>query len=321
MSTEAPVQQAETASESADTNTSEGARVPKKLQQLKSTDIAARLVRQKIWTPCNKNNQHFMGAIVGREGSGKSGTALTICETVDPGFHAERVFFDPADLMEWADKDERQPGDAAIVDEAGVGLGSRSWYDKDQILLNQALQTARDDNLVIIFTLPRLSELDSQTRGRLHSFIECVELEEGVAVTVKWKNLVPSRDEQDYLLKPFPRLKVNNRVRRITRVQIGPPSGELWETYNEHKANFKSELYQETIASLRGEDPDAEEEKTPSEIADEIARSGNLDSYIKDNYGQRYIDRSKIKNEFDVGDGVSKQIKTALQEEWDVDAM
>lgn len=292
---------------------------PDALKQLDDRAIGARLARQKIWRPCNINNQHFMAAIVGPEGSGKSGTALSVCETVDPGFTADRVFFDPADFMEWCDSDDRTAGDAAIIDEAGVGLGNRTWHDEDQILLNKALQTARDDNFAVFFTLPRLSELDSQTRGRLRSFIECVDLDEGNHVEVKWKNYKPSRGEEDYVIKPYPRLRVNHRKRRITRVKISPPSDALWTAYNERKAAFKAELYADTISSLR-EDGDGDDELSPVEIADEIA-TGDLQAYIGDNYGQKYINRDKIKNDFDIGEAKSKQVKTALQEDWDVDAI
>lgn len=295
---------------------------PDELKQLDDTDIGARLVYQKIWRPCNVENQHFMAGIVGAEGSGKSGTALSICETVDPGFTADRVFFDPANFMEWCDADERTAGDAAIIDEAGVGLGNRTWHDEDQILLNKALQTARDDNLAVFFTLPRLSELDSQTRGRLRTFIECVDLKEGQYVEVKWKNYVPSRDEDNYVIKPYPRLKVNHREQRITRVKISPPGQDLWDRYNERKAEFKSELYEETVESLRSEEGGAGNNGPDLDaIADEIATK-RLDEFIRDNNGQRYIDRSKIKREYDeVGESRSKEIKAILQDEWEIDAI
>jgi len=113
-----------------------------------------------------------MAGVVGAEGSGKSGTALSLCETVDPGFSADRVFFDPADFMEWCNQDARTAGDAAIIDEAGVGLGNRTWHDEDQILLNKALQTARDDNLAIFFTLrgcPSWTRRPAVGFGRLSS--------------------------------------------------------------------------------------------------------------------------------------------------------
>jgi len=107
-------------------------------------NVSARVLRTFMWRRMNVKNEHFMGVIVGREGSGKSHTALSICKTVDPSFTAERVFFNPGDLVEAFRSDELGEGNMVMLDEAGVGLGNRSWYEKEQVLLNQTLQTVRD---------------------------------------------------------------------------------------------------------------------------------------------------------------------------------
>src|SRR6056297_3945581 len=162
---------------------------PKPLRQLQPTQYLGRIVKQKMWRRMNVENQHFMAAIVGREGTGKSHSALTLSRLVDPSFTAEDVYFDPQDLLRAFDSDAYGRGDMIVLDEAGVGLGNRSWYDKEQILLNQTLQTVRDDNMGVIFTLPRLEELDSQTIGRLHAMIQMEGVVDGNYATAKWKNI------------------------------------------------------------------------------------------------------------------------------------
>src|SRR6056297_3788117 len=139
---------------------------------LDSDKVEAQVSKTEIWNRINVGNQHYMAAIVGPEGSGKSWTSLKIAELIDPSFDADRVMFDPHSFMEqltaWKDAGETR-GKMIVVDEAGVGIGSRSWYDKDQIQLNKVLQVIRSENMGMLFTLPRLSELDSQTRGRLRA--------------------------------------------------------------------------------------------------------------------------------------------------------
>ena len=276
------------------------------------SNVTARILRQKIWKRCNVDNEHFMGCIVGREGSGKSGTALHIAELVDPTMSADRVFFDPADFMEWVSEDEREAGEFAIVDEAGVGMGSRTWYEKDQVLLNQALQTARDDNLAVLFTLPRLSELDSQTRGRLHAFLEMREKEDGEFARLAWKNIQPSRDERDKLYKKYPRMRVNGRPKRITSIRILPPSPELWEEYQGRKAEFKSGLYADTVDALRGED--GEDELAPGDVADEIRADGG-EQFVSVHGGNktRYVNWRLIADEYDLSRNKAKTVKDMLE--------
>jgi hypothetical protein len=290
---------------------------PPKLRQLDDEEFSARIVRQKIWKPTNLQNQHFMGAVVGREGTGKSYSALTIASAVDPEFTADDVFFKPEKLLEALRSDEYGAGNAVVVDEAGVGLGNRSWYEKEQILLNQALQTARDDNAVVLFTLPRLEELDSQTIGRLHAFVEMLEThpEEGYAVA-KWKNISMTRDGAGKTYKKYPRLGVNGVDKRISRFGITAPDDDLAAAYEERKEAFKDELYEEAIAAY---DDDGDDEKQPDEIADEIIDDGvsNVVSEHGRN-GTLYVDKDIIRVEYGLSHRDAAAVKKLVEKQADV---
>jgi ABC-type dipeptide/oligopeptide/nickel transport system ATPase component len=259
-----------------------------------------------------------MGCIVGREGSGKSHTALKIASGVDPSFTADRVFFDPKRLLEVLKSDEYGSGTAVVIDEAGVGLGNRTWYDKDQILLNQALQTARDDNMCVLFTLPRLSELDSQTIGRLHTYIEMMELNkvEGYA-TARWMNIDPARDESGEIYKKYPRLREKGRKKRIERVSFTPPAEDLVEHYEERKAEFKQELYAEAIEAAEEADNDGDG-PNPKDIAQEIAEEG-IGSYVARNGSTKepYINKDLIRVEHDLSHSDASAVKTLLERSFD----
>ena len=291
---------------------------PPKLRQLDDEEVSARIVRQKIWKPTNLQNQHFMGAVVGREGTGKSYSALTLASAVDPEFTADDVFFKPEKLLEALRSDEYGAGNAVVIDEAGVGLGNRSWYEKEQILLNQALQTARDDNAVVLFTLPRLEELDSQTIGRLHAFVEMLEThpEDGYAVA-KWKNISMTRDGAGKTYKKYPRLRVNGVNKRVSRFGITAPDDDLAEAYEERKEAFKSELYEEAIAAY--DDEDGDDEKQPDQIADEIIDEGvsNVVSEHGRN-GTLYVDKDIIRVEYGLSHRDAAAVKKLVEKQADV---
>jgi hypothetical protein len=291
---------------------------PPTLRDLDDEEVSARIVRQKIWKPTNLQNQHFMGAVVGREGTGKSYSALTLASAVDPEFTADDVFFKPEKLLEALRSDEYGAGNAVVIDEAGVGLGNRSWYEKEQILLNQALQTARDDNAVVLFTLPRLEELDSQTIGRLHAFVEMLEThpEDGYAVA-KWKNISMTRDGAGKTYKKYPRLRVNGVNKRVSRFGITAPDDDLAEAYEERKEAFKSELYEEAIAAY--DDEDGDDEKQPDQIADEIIDEGvsNVVSEHGRN-GTLYVDKDIIRVEYGLSHRDAAAVKKLVEKQADV---
>jgi len=197
----------------------------------------------QIWQRINQRNEHFVAALVGREGSGKSWTAAKIAECIDPDFDADKILFKLDNFLEVLAEKEYESGDVYVLDEAGVSLGNRTWQDRAQVLGNQALQLIRDHNIGLIFTLPRLSELDKQARGRLQLTFEIVSKKEGEFVTAKPKRVDPDRSGQtgEIYLK-WPR-RVRNRggvvsKDKIKRIQIAPPSDDVIDGYQAKKDEF-----------------------------------------------------------------------------------
>jgi hypothetical protein len=285
---------------------------------LNDGSVESRLLKQKVWRPTNVGGDWFVFAIVGREGTGKSLTCASILESVDPSFTAERVFFDPADFLEFVhdlDKDERR-GTAVMLDESGVGMGVRTWHDSDQVQLNKVMQTARDDKMIIGLTLPRLGELDSQFRGRLHAYLETTSVEKGNWAAVKWKNIDPTRDEHDKLYKKYPRLRVNGRESKVRECKFGPPSPSFIEAYEARKQQFKQELYEDTLGDMSEED---EEDLTPKEIAERI----DAEDYIKVVNGgtQKVLDKDLIAAEYDLGHRTASRVKSLLMADVEEEVM
>ncbi|MFW5956755.1 MAG: hypothetical protein ACOCQY_05065, partial [Halorhabdus sp.] len=98
-------------------------------KRIRGSNLTARILRERIWKAANVENDWFCFAIVGREGSGKSKTAASIMEHVDPTFSAGNVHFDPVDFLDDINADdEEKTGKGVLQDEAGVGMGNRTWY-------------------------------------------------------------------------------------------------------------------------------------------------------------------------------------------------
>lgn len=295
-------------------STEDKPKAPPALQDPEPKEYTKRIIRQKVWRRCNIENQHFMGVVVGREGTGKSHTALKIASGVDPTFDAERVFFDPKHLLETLQDDQYGAGTAVVIDEAGVGMGNRSWYEKDQILLNQALQTARDDNMAVLFTLPRESELDSQTRGRLHARIEMTKVypRRGYA-DARWLNLKPSRDGSNEIYNYYTDLRVNGKKKKIERCRFKELDDEsLLEHYEERKSVFKEALYQKAIDAQ--EDGEEGDDLGPKEVAEEVAKEG-IGPFVSENGSTKnaYINKDLIRVEYGLSHSDASASKKLLE--------
>jgi len=271
---------------------------------------------RRIWDRLNEKNGHFMGVIVGEEGSGKSHTALKIAHTVDPTFDADRVIFDISDLLERIKDHDHEPGQFFVLDEAGVQLGRRTWQERGQVLANQALQLIRNHNLGLIFTLPRLYELDSQSQGRLQAFYELTDKVEGSHVAGKWKWMDPDRSDQTgTIYKKYPRRRINGSVMRIKEIAFSPPDESIIEPYEERKKSFQADFYEETIDELRDEQTeDDEDDPGADEIADELESDG-LDEVVEihNQQGTPYISKDAIVEKRSLTHAKARRVKEILE--------
>lgn len=290
---------------------------PQPPEPLRKNTVEARVIKQKVWDRMWINNEHFMGVLVGREGSGKSWTGIKIAEVCDPTFEGWRVMFDPASfleqLQEWKGENKTQ-GKMVVIDEAGVGVGVRTWYDKDQVLLNQVLQLIRSENMGVIFTLPRLSELDSQTRGRLHAFMQMMDIDRGNWAKLRYLNWKPTRDERDDVYREYPELNINGYEREIKRLKLTPPSMDIIEPYEERKEAFQNEQYQKALDEMQD---DVDDEKTVKDIAMEIAES-KMEDYVSLHSQNKtpYINQNLIRADYDISQNDAKVVKDLLNRQF-----
>lgn len=278
---------------------------------------------RRVWDRMNTRNEHFMGCIVGREGSGKSHTAIRIAHEIDPTFNANRVIFDVKNLLEVLESGEHEPGNVYVLDEAGVQMGARTWHDRAQILANQALQLVRDHNLGVIFTLPIASELDKQAHGRIQAMLEVVNKEEGEHVDIKWKWIDPDRvNRNGKLYKKFPRRRQNGRLKRITSLRIGPPDTEIIDRYEMKKNEFQASFYRETIEEMEGAEEEQDKDLSPNEIATQLIDSG-MKAVISEHgrTGEPYIDHDLIRAEYDISHADARTAKKLIRKQIDEDEL
>lgn len=297
-----------------------GTTVPPKLQAPHQEHVW-RILRQ-VWDRMNAKDEHFVMPIVGREGIGKSQTALKIGSMLDKQFTHENVLFRAEEFLKILRDEEYYQGAIYVLDEAGVSFGKRSWQDSAQVKANQAMQLIRDHNVGLIFTLPRLSELDSQTQGRAHAFYEIVEKVDGDHVVGKWKWIDPDRSGvTGKIYKKFPRNRSGQPIRRIG---FAPPDPEIVEPYNERKREYQQQVYDEAIGELEDDgDDDTSQRPNPQQIANEIVENEGVRRYLKtiNNGTQTVLDWKKIRSEYDVGQRRAKEVKSLVLEQVNIDVM
>jgi len=189
-----------------------------------------------LWT----ENKNELMVIVGDPGSGKSYSALSLAERIDPTFNVDRVVFKPEEFLDVLDKCSR--GNVVIFDEAGVGIPSREWQTIQNKLLSYVLQTFRYKNLCVIFTTPNMSYIDKQVRLLVHHSVvaKAIFLEiNAVQCYFYVRDHNPLTD-----IPTFEPLKLanNGTLYNVNPVYIPHPSEELAKEYERKSKMFKKEV-------------------------------------------------------------------------------
>jgi len=133
---------------------------------------------------CGKNKQHAIISITGLTGAGKSYTAITIALMIamyvvqikggklSDYFDMTRVgVINASEIRRILDK-MNDKFSINILDDIGVGLNNRKWQSKQNILMNDIVQTFRINSNVLILTSPAEGLMDKVVRERAHYLIE-----------------------------------------------------------------------------------------------------------------------------------------------------
>lgn len=220
------------------------------------------MIRQRILF----EDGNYIAAFVGRTGSGKSLSAITMALKIDDNFKIENIVFNPEELMALLNSGKLKKGSCIILDESGVAFGARKWYSETNIQLASILQTFRSLNYALIMCLPSITFLDVVGRTLIHSIITTkrIDRERNVCV-VKYKE-----NQTDFstgkIYKPFPRIKDDDGIEhRLTELEITKPPESVIKMYRVKKDNFVESVLKDAAKSITAEKKRSDSRIEPKE--------------------------------------------------------
>jgi len=119
-----------------------------------------------------KENQGRSSLFVGRRGSGKSWSSISVAEQLTDGkFDVEKhmAFFEAYPAIQLVKN--AQPLDVVICDDMGVGLSAKAWYEQSNKLFSQIFQTCRTTNAWVIVTTPKPKFIDKDLRHEFDDYV------------------------------------------------------------------------------------------------------------------------------------------------------
>lgn len=178
--------------------------------------------------------------------SGKSWSGLTMMEELDKEYRKENVCFRALEFMDRLNSGEMKKGVVVIWDESGIDLNAKQWQSLINRVINYILQTFRHENLIVIFTVPYLSFLDSDSRKLLHCILKTKKIDKKTQTTVLQPLLIQVNDETGKAYRKHLRvLTPDGYMSKVTRIRLRKPSEEFRNWYEAQKIEFSKKLRQE----------------------------------------------------------------------------
>lgn len=270
------------------------------------------ILDRKAWAKMWVEDSNTLWTIVGDTGDGKSYATLKLGEVLDPEFTIDQIAFDIVEFLELVMDDSYGQGTIVALEEGSVEASAYDWHSVSNRVFAKVLDTWRHQNRMGLINLPNFQALEKGARRRTKGLVE-------MQYAVPWKEYSQGKFKEvhynnvtDNFTTPFP--VIDNKVRKYIRFSM--PSDDLVEAYEKRKKEYTAELNQELLEELlevgeKGEGDDL----SPQEIADEILGNGEAEEYIKDNNGMKYIDRSLIELDYEIGERKGKKVKKAMQRE------
>lgn len=208
--------------------------------------ILAKYVQKRL----HKHNAMFSILLVGPPGSGKSYTALSLAEELDPEFAEnveKRILYDPKEFMDALIDPNIKRGSVLILDEMGVTANSRNFQSFINKMLSAVFQTVRSRNLIIICCAPHAAYIDIAVRKLFSAMFEVESIDRKRKVTIVKPLMISVSASTGQMYYKYPRVRHEGQVLPLKKLGFKMPSPRVVEYYEARKRAFQDKLYEDLL--------------------------------------------------------------------------
>lgn len=208
-----------------------------------------------------RKNQNNLVAVVGPTGSGKTWSAISICEIMEKmdgvPFTIDHIVFSLTELMELINSGTLKKGSKIVFDEPQVSISAKEFLSEANKIFNYLLSTFRHRNFSLFFCTPFETLLDKSSRKLFHMRIQVV----GVNSNKNTCRVLPyflehsEHKDRTYrkslsVIQKNP-IKKGYKVSRVGYWDIPKPSNDIIELYEKKKREFTDNLNQNITERLK----------------------------------------------------------------------
>lgn len=236
-----------------------------------------------------KNNKNVLIAITGATGSGKTYTGLKILELWYQ-YRFERNFaelaethicFSIREIMTLLSSGRLRKGSILLYEEAGTSLNSLDYQTKISKLFTFILQSFRNMNVGLIFTLPVLTMLNKSARLLLHGHFITQTINPYLQIVTIKPLFHQLNQEKGKSYWKYMRIGYKGEVISLERFNYSLPSQEIIKIYEDKKKKFVYGLANDFVKQL--DEMDREKQRkldknllsdTQQEVFEDVVENG-----------------------------------------------
>jgi len=210
-----------------------------------------------------KQNKNNLISVVGKTGSGKTLSAISICEIMSemdgvPFNVKEHVVFSLKELMDLINSGNLRRGVKIVCDEFQCSISAREFQSKANKVFNYVLSTFRHLNLTLFFCTPFETLLDKNTRKLFHARFETMSINKNNQTC----RLKPRFIEySDFKTEPYRKQMIicfkddkgNSKSRPLFYWDVPRPSKNNEVIYEKMKVDFTTRLNKNISLELSNE--------------------------------------------------------------------
>lgn len=226
-----------------------------------NSNVIYEVENEPSWITYIKNriedNQNFIGIFTGATGSGKTYSALSVAEQIDPKFDVKRQcifkFKQALELIrsEWFKKE--LDWKIIVWDEPQIEMGNRNWQSQMNKFINYLLTTFRHRNVILLFASPYKSFLDSQSMKLVHGEFKCMGWSDKTKLSrVKPRLLQYNDDKQKIYPHKLYVHTIDDGFNAIDTWEVLKASNLIAIEYEKLKTIFTDNLYKEMDEGMSG---------------------------------------------------------------------
>lgn len=199
-----------------------------------------------------RQNKNCLITIVGSTGSGKTWSAMSICEKISEinkvPFGVDNIIFSLKELMVLINSGDLKKGSCIIFDEPQVSISAREFQSQANKVFNYLLTTFRHRNFILFFCTPYEDLLDKTARKLFHAKFLTVSINRNTNLTKLKPFVVQYNSKYQKFYEKYLRISFRkkgfykNTIVPLRLWEVIKPSKELIRLYEHKKMVFTTKL-------------------------------------------------------------------------------